>query len=513
MDMVTLNDSRVLLLAIILIALFLRFLPVIVYLPNIQTLYYSVVIRHAIAVGNYFGLAPFTDLSGIAYGEQNGLIDFATIPYFLSGGLLSVGVIMDLEHIALTAISVLLVYYFAHKMTNSKQAGLFSALLFSLYPISIFFQSFNAWQGSFFVPMLIMASLYFLVRAFKESDLTLLLSSLVLIVIAYFSWNGGVVSLIIYAIAAFILMASNGTIKQRVALFAIGVIVAVSLLLAFYSFGLAENLTLTSVASSVPELLTNGVFGYYGIFPFFTYSSQNVLQFDFVAAYYEILFIEFLFVVPLTVITLIWLPRNSFYYIFAGFLAIGVLGELAFGALFSSLIVFPVAILAGSSVAVMNKKRPVKTAWLFWTVLPLFVISMAQITLSFHQGFEYTTELQAMSWIANNTAANSVILAPSQDGVDVQYYGNRATYLPAWADIPSKNMPFAQFLNDSACNMTYLEGVNANYLLQDRAWPMANASENSNYQLLNRNMSVQCDSVSLSYVYSNAAISIYQIMK
>ena len=190
--------------------------------------YYSMA-QQALALGH----VPRLDaLSGFPihalYDEKPLLIDWATGAYSIFQHIgLSLMQSMQILPIIFGLAGIILAYLFTEQLTGNKKTALWAAFFFAVIPAAVFKTSAGEWRGESFVPILLAASLALL--AVRKPSLygglpwLRIGGSILLIAIAYYTWNGGT-----YALAAYLLilgmLVADALLKHpnKIALISIG---------------------------------------------------------------------------------------------------------------------------------------------------------------------------------------------------------------------------------------------------------------------------------------------------
>ena len=194
-------------------AITLRVLPLVVrgQFMDFDTMAAVLTMKQTIANSYIYGtdmLAGFPTHTYF-YAEAE-MVYTALIPYYLTNGVLGIFGSMYLVDVLFIILGIIVVYLFAKKLTGSKQAGVFGAVLYAIAYTGIYAQAFNRWYGDAFIPVLLITSILFLLYAIDEVNLKkkiLFLSiSLFPLILSYLIWSGGMYAIAGYAVVVVALM-------------------------------------------------------------------------------------------------------------------------------------------------------------------------------------------------------------------------------------------------------------------------------------------------------------------
>jgi hypothetical protein len=127
------------------------------------------------------------------------------VPYQLMGGALALIQTMYLIKALFVVLSVMLVYLFTERVTRDYKASLCAVGILAVIPTATLVQAFDELAGDFFTPILLMVALWFLLDAWQKKGTVHLITSLAFLGLSVIFWNGGAYALFSYAIAAILL--------------------------------------------------------------------------------------------------------------------------------------------------------------------------------------------------------------------------------------------------------------------------------------------------------------------
>ena len=412
--------------------------------------YYSMA-QQAVAQGS----VPSLDaLSGFPihaiYDEKPLLIAWATGAYSIFKYLgISLMQSMQILPILFGLLGIILAYLFTEQLTGNKKTALWAAFFFAVIPAAVFKTSAGEWRGESFVPILLASALALL--AIRKPSLyggkpwLRIGGSILLIAIAYYTWNGGV-----YAVAAYLLilgmLLTDTLLKHpnKIALISIGGMV----LAALGALMILPALSGTNFGSSLSEVQPP---------TFFTIAAN----------------IGFLILlVPLG----IWYLFKEYdlreekvaYYAVWGMIAVSI-PLMLYETRTIVAIAMPACIFGAIGIQYLLEKRHTSK----YLLALIAVFSMASSVYAFSVGSQPAginpQELAALAWLRNNTAQNATVLTFWQDGSLVEGLANRTSYSDSVVGL-DKGAGFERFLFENQGNLSYIAAIKPQYLLIRHYW-------------------------------------------
>lgn len=467
------------------------------------------------------GQLPVIDsLSGFpihnVYTEMPFLIGWATVPNsilkYIGFSLLST---MQLIPILFGLLGIMLVYLFTERITGSKNTALWAAFFFAVIPAAVYKTSAGEWRGETFVPILLALSLAFIALRKKSvwDDVPYLeiLASLILLILASYTWNGGIFAIMVYLIfLAMILIDRLLKTKDKVLKITIGAIILVAI-----AWLLLPFLPILSKYSMPLTYLSFGA------------SIQEVQQSSFLS-----LVASLVFLIPLVLFG-IWYLFKEYeineeklpYYAMLAMLIVSIPLSLQ-ETRWVALIAVPACIFGAIGIQYLIERRKNPKHLLAAIAIVSILASVYSFSIGIQPAGINQNEISAMNWISNNTAQNSTFLTLWQDGSLIEGVANRTSYTDSVVGLNgSKALNFSIFLFQPATNLSYLAKVNPDYLLIRYYWlnityglklespTLINKSINgTNLQLLEGfPLSVTGNGITLTRVFSNNGAAIYKV--
>ena len=454
------------------------------------------------------------------FTEAPFLVYAVTVPYHYLHPLLTILEIAYLIKSLFIILSILIIIFFCKRITGGYKAGMLAVGLFAVFPTANFIQGFLEWNGDFFLPILLLASIICLILA-RESwertnwhlSSTALFSclSIILLIGATISWRGGEFALVSYAaVLLFIILNSilKNTRKAFGIVFTIGVVAwfffartdiqNTGSILIVLTQQMYSNLNVSILANAYKDIATI-------VIALIGFTIAGALVFLGAIEFFKKKNIELFGIILLLMVIAIPVALQD--------------------SRFASLMVIEVAIIGGIMLSLINSKRLLLG---FCILIALCgVTTVMQIITTQALFYSSPSYHSAMQWIESNTPANSLFITDYLDSAAIQYWGNRSVYGTSWWNDNISSFP--DFLYTTPCNATYLIKSMANYMVINKFWCTSNASSTTPCETLlvqyNLNTSptsttfdqleygnvTACGSLQLNLTYQNNQTRIYRI--
>ncbi len=522
-------DYRIKLVALILLAVLMRAIPLAIYgtFYDENTMTAVLAVKQAVLYSH-----PVPDyLSGHPqmYAEQ-GIVWLALIAYDAVGRYIGLFATLYGVRILFTVLAGILVYKFAEKAMDRK-AGFFALFVYAISQVGIFNEALNSWKGEAFSVIALMLALLLLLHLgdglkSKKSSLWLGLISLICIVSLVFSvlvWSGGTYSIVAVAFVVLATCIYMVVEDKRRALAVIAVVVLVPMLLVIYT----PLLAYAHVVVPTPQLSNLGQ----NIISMISQTQVNLFQSQqawVTSPYYYVQLIVGIVLYLGLALYAIYTSRLTVTYSAASLAFIIIYAVFLLGIPFALaqqdwnvLIYLPISVLAGIGAKHVWENGSVKVKGAYVLLAMVYItLGIVQLTPTFTEilpaiNYPY---LYVVSWIAGNTAANSVFVTYPSYGTPIEYYADRTSLFDT--NIVYNNsiqQEFLLFLALPAGNFSYLDYISPkpDYLLINTTWMISSpyySFYNSNLALLeSAPYSVISENISLNQVYDEHGYIIYRI--
>ena len=361
--------------------------------------------------------------------------------------------------------------------------------------------------------ILLALSILLLLYALNKKKPAYLVCSVLVLILAYITWNASIYAVLSYIFVLFLIGLSKKVSLKKVAI--IGVILM--------AIGLAAG------AIIKPQYL-----------PYLLLSSNQA----------NIYIQELAPTTPLALIANFLLAGFLMFFGLIGFLTkerdqsqkyayLAVLGillvatpELLAAVRWMSLVPIPVALFAGLSIQCLRETRisPSTISRIFYItiilsiIVPIYQFGTTQVLPEVSPAYHST-----MLWIASNTPQNATFLTYWADGSAIEGWGNRASYSDTVLSQDGwKIENFSKFLYQPAGNLSYLNDMKPDYLLVRGYWFSLNSTmkvegklpknmslNGTNFELLEKgygNYTDSRDGISLIKIYNSSNTTIYKVI-